>query len=145
MIPLRELRLLSSKLPAQDFIPENHRTGIQTQVGLILEFDSQPLRYIPSCNHFSPHENTPNPLVIEKRNKMWESHSQLLIFPPQSCLAFTRRRQDITLALTLSTEGGVKIFLKLEIFSRIIQMWKKKKNPKCLMPLFSCLAKCAFS
>lgn len=57
----RELRLLNGKLPAQDFIPENHINRSQTQVGLILEFYSQPLCYVPSLNHFSPHENTETP------------------------------------------------------------------------------------
>ena len=49
------------------------------------------------------------------------------------------RHQGITFTLSLNTEEGVKIALKLEMFSRIIQMCKK-----CLMPLFSYLSKCAF-
>ena len=51
------------------------------------------------------------------------------------------RHQGITFTLSLNTEEGVKIALKLEMLSHIIPMCKKTKG---LMPLFSYLAKYAF-
>lgn len=47
------------------FHQKNHRTRSQIQVGLILQFHSQPLCHVPSLNYFTA-LTTPNPFIIER-------------------------------------------------------------------------------
>lgn len=81
-----------------------------------------------------------NPLIVEKHKQGVRALLSASRFLLMTCPASRRRCQGITLTLTLSTGEGVQSFYSWKYFHTLS---KYAKKTKCLMPLFSCLAKSA--